>query len=280
MRKSFGQSLRIGVSNHALALVAVNRFGKARAQVVAELALGGAGNPGLEAIGAALRQLLADAGCANYSATLVLADELARIWQVTPPAGAARLADLEGAAALRFQSLYGEPAAGWKLSAGWDAAAPFIACALPRQLLAVLGAAAAQQHVTLVEIVPQFVAGWNQFRGDLTALAWYGLVQHNVLTLGVVDDGRLRAVRACALPDSAGLEWLGEHVAREALRLNLPAPQRLQLSGQAPASWNSNSNNNNKTNNSGGALTCSLLAPSSSQSLSNAARLAVTGIAS
>ncbi|MEJ7807831.1 MAG: hypothetical protein WKG03_18165 [Telluria sp.] len=270
MRKGFGQSLRIGVSPHAVALVAASRFGKARAQVIGELALGGAGNPGVDAIGAALRQLLVDAGCARWSATVVLADDLARIWQVTPPAGAARLADLEGAAALRFQSLYGEPAAGWKLAGGWDAAKPFIACALPRQLLAMLGAVSAEQQVTLVEVVPQFVAGWNQFRNDLKPGAWYGLVQHNVLTLGAIDDGQVRAVRASALPEGASIEWLGQHVAREALRLNLPVPQRLQLSGQAPAIWN----------NSSGAFACSLLAPPTSQLLSHAARLAVTGIAS
>lgn len=282
MRKSFGQSLRIGVSPHAVALVAASRFGKARPQLVAELALVGAGQPGvgangaigaidaIDAIGAALRQLLADAGSAKWNATIVLADELARIWQVTPPAGAARLADLEGAAALRFQSLYGASAAGWQLAGGWDAAKPFIACALPRQLLTMLTAAAAEQHVTLVEIVPQFVAGWNQWSGALKPGAWYGLVQHNVLTLGAIDGGQVRAVRAAALPDGANLAWLGQHVAREALRLNLPVPQRLQLSGEAPAAWN----------NSSGALACSLLAPPSSQPWSHAARLAVTGISS
>lgn len=270
MRKRFGQTLRIGVSAHAVALVKASRFGAARAELVAELALGGAGQPGFEAIGAAVRQLLQDAGCARWSATVVLADELARIWQVTPPAGSARLADLEGAAALRFQSLYGEPAANWELAAGWDAAKPFIACALPRQLLAALEQACAGQQVTLVEIVPQFVAGWNQWQGSLKPGAWYGLVQHNVLTLGAVDAGQVRAVRAAALPEGAGIEWLGRHVAREALRLNLPVPDRLQLSGPAPATWN----------NSSGAFACSLLAPHSGQApaLSPAARIAVTGI--
>ena len=270
MRKSFGRSLRIGVSPHAVALITYNRFGKARAQVIAELTLGSAGQPGFDAIGAALRQLLLDAGCAKWTATIVLADELARIWQVAPPAGATRLADLEGAAALRFQSLYGEPASGWKLAGGWDAAKPFIACALPRQLLTMLSQAAAEQQVTLVEIVPQFVAGWNQWQGDIRSGAWYGLVQNNVLTLGAIDGGQVRAVRASALPEGAGVEWLGQHVAREALRLNLPVPQRLQLSGAAPGTWN----------NSSGAFACSLLGPQSGPPLSSAAQLAVTGIAS
>jgi hypothetical protein len=267
MRKSFGQSLRIGVSKDAVVLVKTGRFGGARAEVLAELDVKG---PGFDAIGGAMRQLLADAGCAKWNAGVVLSDELARIWQVTPPAGAARLADLEGAAAVRFQSLYGEPASNWKLAGGWDAAKPFIACALPRQLLAMLGAVAAEQQVTLVEIVPQFVAGWNQWRDQLKPGAWYGLLQHNVLTLGAIEAGQLRAVRAAATPEGANLEWLGRHVAREALRLNLAAPERLQLSGPAPAAWN----------NSSGAFACALLSPQTGKSMSHAAQLALTGISS
>jgi hypothetical protein len=267
MRKSFGQSLRIGVSKDAVVLVKTGRFGGARAEVLAELDVKG---PGFDAIGGAMRQLLADAGCAKWNASVVLADDLARIWQVAPPAGAARLADLEGAAAVRFQSLYGEPASSWKLAGGWDSAKPFIACALPRQLLAMLAAVAAEQQVTLVEIVPQFVAGWNAWRADLKPGAWYGLLQHNVLTLGAIEAGQVRAVRAAAIPEGAKLEWLGQHVAREALRLNLPAPERLQLSGPAPATWN----------NSSGAFACSLLSPQTGKTLSHAAQLAVTGISS
>lgn len=250
-----------------MVLVKASRFGGARADVLAELDVKG---PGFDAIGGALRQLLADAGCAKWNASVVLSDELARIWQVAPPVGAARLADLEGAAAVRFQSLYGEPASGWKLAGGWDSAKPFIACALPRQLLAMLGAVAAEQQVTLVEIAPQFVAGWNQWRDQLKPGAWYGLLQNKVLTLGAIEAGQVRAVRAAAMPEGAGLEWLGQHVAREALRLNLPAPERLQLSGSAPATWN----------NSSGAFACSLLSPQTGKSMSHAAQLAITGISS
>ncbi len=265
MRKQFGQSLRIGVSRRGVALVKASRFGKARTELVAELAVAG---DGMDAIGAALRQLLADAGCAKWRASVVLADDLARIWQVTPPAGAAALADLEGAAALRFQSLYGEPASAWQLAGGWDSTKPFIACALPRQLLAMLGAVAAEQQVTLVGIVPQFVAGWNAWCEQIKPGAWYGLLQQNVLTLGAIEAGQVRAVRAQALPEGAGLDWLGQHVAREALRLNLAAPERLQLSGPAPATWN----------NSSGAFACALLSPQAERALSPAAQLAVTGM--
>lgn len=268
MRKRFGQALRIGVAHHALALVKTSRWQGAPLEVLAEHRFDGAIEPGFEAIGAALRQLLADAKCAGWPATIVLADELARVWQVSPPRQSSRVADLEAAAALRFQSLYGEPASNWQVAAGWDAGKPFLAAAMPRHLLSLLQHAASEQQLALVEIVPQFVAGWNQWCEAIKPGAWYGLVQQNVLTLGAVDGGAVRAVRACALPDGAGLEWLGQHVAREALRLNLPVPERLQLSGAAPAAWN---------NSGGAAFACSLLAPGHGAALSAAAQLAATG---
>jgi hypothetical protein len=268
MRKRFGQALRIGVSPQGLALLKTSRWRGAPLEVMAEHRFDGAGQPGFEAIGAALRQLLQEAGCAGWPATIVLADELARLWQVSPPADSARLADLEAAAALRFQALYGEPAATWQLAAGWDAGKPFLAAAMPRHLLALLQHAAAEQQIALIEIVPQFIAGWNQWCGALKPGAWYGLVQQGVLTLAALDAGCVRAVRAAALPDGASLEWLGQHVAREALRLNLVAPARLQLSGAAPAAWN---------NSSGAAIACSLLAPGHGAALSGVAQLAATG---
>lgn len=268
MRKRFGQSLRIGVAPDGLALVKTGRWGGPKAEVLAELALD---TPGVDAIGAGLRQLLADAGCTRWPVSVVLADELTRLWQVVPPQDSARLADLEGAAALRFHALFGESASGWKVSAGWNASRPFLAAALPRPLLTVLEQSAEQQQLALVEIVPHFVAGWNRWQGALKQGAWFGQLRAGVLTLGAVEGGELQAVRAGALPDGAGLEWLGQHVAREALRLNLSAPGRLHLAGPAPAAWN---------NSAAGPLACVLLDAEYGAKLSGAAQLAVTGIAS
>jgi hypothetical protein len=44
-------------------------------------------------------------------------------------------------------------------------------------------------------------------------------------------------VRAVAVPAGADGAWLATHVTREALRLDVPAPGRLQLCGDAPANW-------------------------------------------
>ncbi len=267
MRKRFGQALRIGVSTGALSLLRTSRWGGAGPELVAEHRFTGDLAPGFDAMAAALRQMLADAGCGGWSATVVLSDDLSRLWQVTPPPGATRMADLEGAAALRFQMLFGESAAQWQIAAGWDATRPFLAAAMPLRLLALLREAAAEQGVTLVEIVPQFVAGWNQWRDAIKPGAWYGLVQGGVLTLGVVDDARVQAVRAAGMPAGAGVDWLSQHVAREALRLNVAPPSHVQISGPAPSSWNQ----------AVGGFACSLLQAGSGHAGSPAAALAATG---
>ncbi|MES2152924.1 MAG: hypothetical protein V4508_24365 [Pseudomonadota bacterium] len=265
MRRRFGQALRIGVGRHGLALLKTSRWFGAPATPLAEHLFVGGGTLDAAAIGLGLRQLLAQNGHSGWPLSFVLSDELVRLWHVTPPPGSTRLADLEAGAALRFQKLYGESPAAWQLSASWDAGQPFLAAGVPRALLAVLEQVAVEQQLQVVEIVPQFVAGWNQWRGALKAGAWYGLLQGGVLTLGVTDKGRLLAVRAAAVPRDAGPEWLGEHLAREALRLNRPLPERLQVSGPLPQGWHGQSN-------------CTPLELVSSQSWSCLARLAATGV--
>lgn len=265
MRRRFGQSLRVGIAPGVVALIKTSRFGGAVPELVAELAFEGGSHP--ESIAAVLRQLLD--GCANWPVTIVLADELARLWQVAPPAGSARLADLEAAAALRFQTLFGESASAWKLAAGWDAAQPFLVAALPRHLLALIEQVCVAQRTPLVELAPQFVAGFNQWRGALKVGAWYGLVQQRVLTLAAIEDGTIRAVRAAALPEDASLDWLAAHLAREALRLNLAVPARLCVSGHAPPAWSKGATH--------AALACHVLGQGQGAGWSDCARLAATG---
>lgn len=229
MHRAFGAGLRIGVAPGAVALVAVNRFKRGQVNVLAEQRLA---DGGFDTIAAGVRALLADAGCDGWPATMVIADELARLWQVTPPPGAARMADLEGAAALRFQSLYGEAPSAWRIAADYDPVKPFLAAALPGNLLLQLAAAASAHRLVLLEVVPQFVAACNRWRKQVRPDAWYGLVHDGVLTLHAGG-----AVRAVALPVSAGPDWLAAQLQREALRLNIAAPQRLMASGAVPASW-------------------------------------------
>jgi hypothetical protein len=255
MRRRFGQALRLGVAHDSIALVRTSGRG-GHATLIAEHA----GAPDSAALAALLGEH------AGWPLTIVLADELVRLWQVTPPQDSTRLADLEAAAALRFQHLYGEPATNWRLSAGWNPDRPFLAAALPRALLGALEQGAAA--VRLVEIVPQFIAVFNRWSAAIKPGAWFGVVHERVLTIGACDGGAIVAVRAQALPDGAGAGWLDGHVAREALRLNLPAPSRLQLWGSVPAEWLGS-----------GAPACSRLGASGQPGWTSAARLAASGSA-
>lgn len=237
MRRRFGQALRIGVSSAGIALVTTSRWGGERATVVAEHAFAHGADP--QQVIDGLRALLGDGSWARWPASVVVADELARLWQVSPPSGTTRMADLEAAAALRFQQLYGEPAAGWRIAGSWDPSRSFTAAALPRALHDALTGAAAEHRLALAEVVPQFIAGWNRWCDSLATDAWYGLAHDGVLTFGIPEGAGLAAMRAVQVPPGAGASWLESHAAREALRLGVAAPGRLQLSGQVPEAWRS-----------------------------------------
>lgn len=239
MRRFPGQALRLGISATAVSLLRTSRWRGDKVAVLAEYALPEnepniASAAGATILAQALRTLLEGQDVAGWPVGVVLADELCRLWQVNPPPGAARLADIEAAAALRFHSLYGEPPAAWALSADWDARQPFHAAALPRALLAVLHALANDKGMHLVEIVPHFVTGWNRWHRALRAGSWFGQWHDRMLTLAAIEDRTLRAVRAVPVPQGADHYWLTQTVSREALLLGLSAPEQVQLCGALP----------------------------------------------
>lgn len=231
MRRGFGQALRVGVTDGALALAVTGPLGAAR--LIGETAYdsGPAG-----ALPAALQQLLGTSH-ARWPVSYVVSDDLARMWSVTPPQGAARMTDLQAAAALRFHGLYGDTPAAWAISADWDAVNPFMAAAMPRALVDAVTHASGAQRMAVTGIETQFVIAWNAWRASLSARSWFALVHEGVLSLGVPRGSRLGAVRVTAIPGNAGPDWLASHVEREALLLDAPVPASLALCGAVPTSW-------------------------------------------
>lgn len=240
MLKNFTQSLRIEVTPQAMRLLRVRRWGSAAPELLAEQALSASGAAAggaagvADALPGALAALLDGQAASGVAAAFVLSDELVRLWQVTPPVQSARLADLEGAAALRFYTLYGETPAAWHVSADWNAAAPFMAAAIPRLLKTAIENAAAQHGLSVIAIVPHFVAAWNRHAGALKNDAWFGVTQDSVLALAACENGKLRAVRHVAIPHGADHYWLTQAAQREALLLGLQPPALIQLSGDVP----------------------------------------------
>nr|WP_314539739.1 hypothetical protein [uncultured Massilia sp.] len=261
-----GRALRLGVAPDGLALVRTSAWRHERALLLGQVRAGGA-DPA--SIGVALSMLLGEHETGGLPLSVVLSDDLVRLWQVTPPEGATRMADLEGAAALRFQALFAHPPAGWRISADWDAAHPFLAAAVPQALLDQLAQAGATHGFALVEVVPQFVAALNQYRKLRRPNAWFGVVHGGVLSVAAFDGGRLAAVRTAPIPAGADRDWLEGHVAREALRVGLGRPERLQICGPAPQGWAS----------SAGRLkfACTLFEDETDPLWPDSARLALTG---
>ncbi|WP_071363579.1 hypothetical protein [Massilia timonae] len=229
-----GQALRLGVAAGGLALVKTSRLFGGAPLALSEQPLDLFAP---DALARGLPMLFADLPVKGWPVSVVLADELVRLWQVPPPPGATRMGDLEAAAALRFQHLFGASGADWKISADWDAVDPFLAAAAPVALLDALAAAAREHGFHLVEVSPQFVAAMNAWRRERRPGAWFGLVHGGVLSLAAYEGRKLAAVRSAPIPAGADRDWLESHIAREALRVGIARPERLQLSGAAPAAW-------------------------------------------
>lgn len=239
MRNGLKQSLRIGLASDGIALLRTGGWLRTRSDLLADANLQPEESALPELLTARLNQILADTHCSHLPTTIVLAHELVRLFIVIPPHNTSCLQDCHAAAEMRFQALYGEPAAAWQLEAAWDAKLPFVVCAVPRALLAALQQVAATHRLTLIEVVPQFIAAWNRWRSALKSDAWFGLAHANRLILGAIENKRLCATWSVAIPAQGqdSKHWLAEHVTREALRLNLPMPNRVQLCGASSEPW-------------------------------------------
>ena len=227
--------------------VSVRRVGvsrKAAAVVVERLLAGHEPHEGVAAadmLAAHLAAAVDEAGCNGLPVHVTLADDLVRYFIVTPPANGARMQDLRAAAEVRFQMLYGDAASAWQVAADWQAAEPFLACAVSRRVSMALQVAAQQGGGCLVSVTPNFVSAWNGSRRQIGAHTWLATLSDCALTLGLVADTskpRLASVRTLMLPEpNPPLVWLRESVARAALLDNVAAPAVLHIHGPQIPGW-------------------------------------------
>jgi hypothetical protein len=233
-----GTSLCIGLSETGFTLLRGDGLWKSRYQVLAQYQLD-EGKFNHETLTIALTQQLEQAGAQKLPITLILADDWARYFLVTPPRNINSLGDCQAAANLRFTSLYGEAAIDWQINAHWDTQQTFLACALPHTLLNLIKQVVARQKSTLIGIIPQFIANWNRWAKLLNGNAWYAQVHGEQLTLAAMEKGRLCALRhtRCNPVQWEDQTWLPAYLQREALRLGLSMPTELQLCGDIPVNW-------------------------------------------
>lgn len=275
MHKQRLTALRIGVSRCGLALVGMRGRLRPQTDILADLRIDSGTGAEFGELGNRLDAAIRDAHCSRLPTTVVIANAFARFFMVTPPHNTAGLQDCRAAAAMRFHALFGEPADAWQLAADWRFDKPFLACALPHMLTDAICRVAETHRLTLLEVAPHFVAAWNAWSNSLKPDAWFGVFHEDMLTLGATAHGHLVSVRPASVPigECNGFEWLGQHLAREALRLNLDAPSQIQLCGDVPERW---------TNPSAGSLVCERLGsalPGSSRSANaSSIALALTGV--
>ncbi|GAA4030722.1 hypothetical protein [Actimicrobium antarcticum] len=229
--------LHLGCSTTGLALLRRDRFGRHAGVPIERSLLDAPGSAAL--LAQQLRAALAEAHCAGATVSMTLADDWFRLFVVTPPSNAAQQRDLDAAVAMRFGQLYGNDATDWVLQPGWQAGAPFLVAAMPRTLQAALHDIGTELRLRWVAILPHCVAAWNRWHGALKNGDWFGVAHDGMLSLLILDGANMIALRRQSI-DQADMKnpaWLTEYVQREALRLNLPAPQRVQLCGEVPQPW-------------------------------------------
>ncbi|MFJ2988652.1 hypothetical protein ACIPF8_12355 [Collimonas sp. NPDC087041] len=236
--------LHIGLSRQGIAIFHAKGGRRPSTTVLADHAFAADSAASPEQLIDEVRQVLASAPCPRLPTSVVLSNDWARFWTVTPPVNAVRLSDCQAAAQLRFQTLYDTSLAGWQMAADWQIDAPFLACAIPDALASNLRQIASTRRLRLIEIAPQFVVGWNRWRSALRTGGWFGATQDDTITFAAIDQGRLCTVRSLTRPvrDKERQGWLQEHIAREALRLHIPVPSTLQLCGYQSSQWTSSGN--------------------------------------
>jgi hypothetical protein len=223
--------------------VTVQRSGAAR-QVPAlfiERPLPMGADASAESLAASIAAALDAAGGSGLPVHITFADALVRYFIVTPADNGVRMQDLRAAAAVRFQTLYGDDPGGWQLAADWQAAEPFLACAVSRLWSEVVQRAVSAGRGCIVSATPEFVAAWNRSRRELGAGTWLATRGEHALTLGLIATAprpRVAAVRTLVLPKPMpSINWLREQVARAALLDNLPVPSTLLLHGPRCDAW-------------------------------------------
>ncbi|WP_150574764.1 hypothetical protein [Pandoraea aquatica] len=198
-----------------------------------------AGDAFLPALRDALHEMLVDhAKHAKQRATLdiVIDDRLARLWMTTPPTGATRLSDIEGAATMRFAHLFGEMPEHWQIAGDWQVTHPFCTVALPRALVDTLTVTAQACRVPIVGIAPQFVRAWNRWQRHCRTPGWFAVMHDGLLRLGITEGTpvRLHAMHEVPMPPDPDIYWLAQTLSRTAMLTGTAPVTTLHLCGTVP----------------------------------------------
>lgn len=188
---------------------------------------------------AALAQRLPGKAGAKTKVKVVLSGRLVR-WQLLPwRAELNGPGELAAYAGLRFRETYGRGAESWHVQCSPQPPQHAIpACAVDAGLIDALRQACKAADARLVGATPYFASAFDHWRQRCKGKqAWFGLVEADCLSLGLIRDGRWIGLRS---------QWLAEHwsSALSAMMTQLtimanvagpPAPLYLAGDGDDPA---------------------------------------------
>jgi hypothetical protein len=190
----------------------------------------------------ALRDGLEKANLTGISVQVVLHDDAMRIWPVSLPDYASRMADLDAACAMRFEAIFDEPLGPWVWRSSPQLSSDFIACAMRRTRLKELQAILRKHSLGLASVEALSVALWNRWRQPLkakSANAWLGICTQHEFTLCLAQQGNVIQVRHVPLSQTLLTDplWLSQHAQREASRFGQSMPELIGLCGSVIDPW-------------------------------------------
>ena len=238
MLESLSHTLHLVLGDGQVTLARSQGWLKRRVQRLDERSYA-AGETGEATILAMLDGMLGEARLDRAPLCVALADDQVRTWLVEPPATARSWQDCEAVIAMRFNLVFDEAPDDWQLSSVQCLDQPFLAFGVRRGLIGTLQDVLLKHRLALRSVQPESVLLWNHWHRSLGAEAWFGICRGSTLTLGLVHQGRLRALRPLALSaaERGSHGWLTQTIVREAARMCLPPPATLALCGLAPAEW-------------------------------------------
>jgi hypothetical protein len=166
---------------------------------------------------------------------VTVADDLARYWMVTPPAGVNSLTELRSLAESRFESLFGDNPQHWHIEADWRAQSGVFSCALPASFVSALRAGAAQHGCTLKSVQPLSIRIINRHAKDIKADAWVCSFSARGLIAVLLTGGRPTIVRQFRFAAQPMADEMITRLETEVLRAGVTMPDTVYFAGDAPA---------------------------------------------
>lgn len=236
IRNMAGERYSLGISMSGISLSHSAPGRKARTSLLADQAFATQEHSSLDMLKKALVALLSDKNIRGSAISIILDDEWARAFFVTPPANASSKQDLVSAAKIRFETLYGDTCDDWLIEADYETDDIFLAFGMQKKVMTTINEVCDAYQLKVISISTHFLSVWNRYCQKLPKDSWLGLVNDQVLNLAIIEQQRLVGLRHIHISGHSE-QWLKACLDREALRFKLSSPKQLMLVGNINGYW-------------------------------------------